>query len=248
MIYIWLRATTAWEDEAVFNAQMPAGFDQKVSLWNRTFNIPYHLFRHRVRQIAQLNHAQVKRACFACWEDIPDGALVVPVDDDDWLAPTLCEALEGACRAGTEGYYWPSSFLEVPIDWRHDIGKAVRELLPFFGPKWFCNTNSYAMVKSESAKPLCTDHVRASAWFKAHRKTGALRIGQRLSLMNRTLASQTSLAYKRPPFAKTRLVLSYSRYRRLYHKAVRTGLEWSKPYQVMMADLMSELHLREDRQ
>ena len=52
MIYLCIRQTTDWADEAAFRAQLPPLYAPTVQLWNDTFNIPYHLFRHRVRQIA----------------------------------------------------------------------------------------------------------------------------------------------------------------------------------------------------
>ena len=54
MFYIWVRATVDWEDEEAFLAQVRPEFDGKLVLWNATFTIPYHLFRHRVRRIADL--------------------------------------------------------------------------------------------------------------------------------------------------------------------------------------------------
>jgi hypothetical protein len=56
-------------------------------MWNQTFDLPYHVFRQRVRRIAELNLQRVENAVRARWDEIPDGALVAPVDDDDWFAP-----------------------------------------------------------------------------------------------------------------------------------------------------------------
>jgi hypothetical protein len=245
MIYIWVRATIDWSDETAFNAQIPDGFAEKVELWNRTFSIPYHLFRHRVRQIAQQNHSRIEGVSLAAWDDIPDGALVVPVDDDDWFSPSLGVALATSRDDSISGYYWPGKFLEIPIDWRHEMGKALRACIPFVGPKWFCNTNNYAMVKTPSAKPLLYKHVLASTWFKANRSARAKRIDQCMSIMNRTIASQTSLAYKRPPFTQRRIQLSYSRYRKLYRRPLKSELKWAEPYQAMMSDLMDDLRLQD---
>jgi len=94
MIYIWIRKTLDWEDEAAFRAQLPPHLIEPVELWNDCFKLPFHLFRARLRQIASLNRSRVDGVACAPWDAIPDGALVVPVDDDDWFAPTL-----GTCLA-----------------------------------------------------------------------------------------------------------------------------------------------------
>jgi len=244
MIYIWVRATIDWSDEAAFNAQIPDGFAEKVELWNSTFSMPYHLFRHRVRQIALQNHSRIKGVNLAAWEEIPDGALVVPVDDDDWFSPALGVILAASHDDSVLGYYWPGKFLEIPIDWRHEMGKALRTHIPFVGPKWFCSTNNYAMVKTPSSKPLLLSHVHASDWFRANRTTQVKRIDQSMSIMNRTLASQTSLAYKRPPFTHGKILVSYARYRKLYRRHLKSDLKWAEPYQAMMLELMDNMRLQ----
>jgi hypothetical protein len=121
-IYIWVRATADWSDEAAVNAQLPPAFAGKVALWNRTFSIPYHRFRHRLCEIAARNHAAIAGAVRAGWDEIPDGALVVPVDDDDWFAPDLAARLTAAWRPGVEGIHWARDFLQVPIDPVAEIG------------------------------------------------------------------------------------------------------------------------------
>ena len=89
-------------------------------------NVPFHVFRRRVREIAQLNHARVEGAVCADWEEIPNGALVLPVDDDDWFAPDAVRVLERGFDPGTTGYYWTSSWVERPINLRHSLRVTSR--------------------------------------------------------------------------------------------------------------------------
>src|SRR5262249_10505011 len=153
---------------------------------------------HEVRRIAESNLARVENAAVLPWDEIPDGALVAPVDDDDWFAPDLARALERAYDAQTLGYFWTSSFLEVPIDLGHRLGLLRRTLFPSTPPRWICTTNNYAVVKHRDAKPLLEKHTVASAHFAGVDAGRVRRLDGRLSVMNRTLASQTSLGFLRP--------------------------------------------------
>jgi hypothetical protein len=95
VVAIWVRKPVPWDDEGAFRAQIPDAFRRKVDVWNGTFTMPYHVFRGEVRRIAELNQDAVRGAARLDWEEIPDGALVLPVDDDDWFAPDIGEAWRG---------------------------------------------------------------------------------------------------------------------------------------------------------
>jgi hypothetical protein len=167
--------------------------------------------------------------------------VVVPVDDDDWFAPTLATALAGEWESGIGGYHWRSSFLEVPINLRSQAGQFRRWLQPDRPPTWLCATNNYAMLKQADSQTLLFDHSKASPWFEYRRGGAVKEINESLSLMNRTLGSTTAMRQKRPPFAREKLVLAWHRYRALYGKRVSPELAWSQPYQDMMGLLMEEL-------
>lgn len=240
-IYIWVRTSVDWQDESAFRAQLFPKVAQSVQLWNRTFRLPFHLFRHEVREIARLNLARIEGAVCAHWDAIPDGALVVPVDDDDWFAPELAAVLARELAPGMSGYHWPSRFLEIPIHLRHEADSFRRALLPGKAPFWLCATNNYALVKTPDNQALMQRHTRASEWFTARRGKSVKEIGVPLSLMNRTLGSTTALSYKRPPCARWKLLLACHRYRRLYGRVASPDLAWSQPYRDMMQRLMAAL-------
>jgi hypothetical protein len=241
MIYIWVRATLDWQDEAAFYAQLPPRLTAMVKLWNSTFKLPFHLFRHRVREIASLNHSRVEGALRAEWDAIPEGSLVVPVDDDDWFAPDLANTLAGEQESAISGYYWRSHFLEVPVHLRHQAGRIRRRLLPSTPAVYLCTTNNYALVKQPGVEMLLQKHTHASHWFESNLDMAVKKIDEPLSLMNRSLGSSTSLEQKRPPFARAKLLLAWHRYRYLYRQSNNPDLAWSQPYQEMMRELMEEL-------
>ena len=243
MIYICVRETTDWTNEAAFWAQLPPKFRPTIQIWNRTFNIPYHEFRHRLREIAQINLAAVRNAVCSDWNDVPDGALVLPVDDDDWFAEDVALAVEKAAEPAFAGYRWLSTFLEVPINLGHRLYLLKRKLL-HTPPKWICTTNNYAIVKTPDSQPLFRSHIRASEWFEQH-PARVKTIGGRWSVMNRTLASRTSLRLMRPetcrPIRLATLLRKYRRYQELYREPACSQLQWAQPYVRRMDELMREL-------
>jgi hypothetical protein len=239
MIYIWTRRAPKWEDWEAVQAQLPRQMTSKVELWNDTFNIPFHLFRHRVRQIAELNVSRVERAVSAPWDEIPDGSLVLPVDDDDWFAPHVATVLAAEHEARGTGYYWISRFIELPINFPHRLGLIRRRILPRTPPSRFVfTTNNYALPKEPETKLLLDRHAHASEVVEKGAAGPLKKLEQNLSVMNRTLGSQTSLAYVT---RRSQLIWKYHRYKALYRRLEMRELPWCRPYLEMMADLMDEL-------
>jgi hypothetical protein len=242
-ICIWIRRTVDWADEQAFLAQAPADLRPKVELWNATFTLPFHRFRQRVREIAELNHSRVDGAVVAEWDAIPEGTLVLPVDDDDWFAPDAAAVLGRELGPGAEGCYWTSRWVEVPTRAGHRVYLLRRRLLPWTPPKWVLTTNNYALRRTESAHALLDSHVKASRWLAAG--GGPLpRIERSLSLANRTLASRTTLRYELPAISRRALLRKFHRYRTLYDRPPPPDLAWSRPYLSAMSELMRELELR----
>jgi hypothetical protein len=243
VLYIWVRATVNWADEEEFRAQLRADFEPQVELWNATFDMPYHLFRAEVARIARLTHSRVAGAVCAHWDRIPEGGLVLPVDDDDWFAPHVGVVLESERHPDAAVYYWTSTFLEVPIDVRHRLDLIRRRVLRM-PPVWTCATNSYALVKGPDTETLHEDHSYASRWVDGAGAARSKRLAGRLSAMNRTLASQTTLGFRRPRIGRAHLIRKFLEYKLLYRRPQPSELAWLQPYTEMMSALMKRVNLR----
>jgi hypothetical protein len=235
VVRIWVRATLDYDDERAFEAQLVDRFREQVALWDSVFVMPYRVFRARVRAIARENLALVERAVCSSWEEIPEGALVLPCDDDDWFRPDVAAVIERELRPGVAGIRWRSSFLEVPINARHQLGKW-RERVHTPQPRYLCTTNNYALFASEGSKELLSRHVQASRWVAAQPNGSVRFLPERLSLMNRTLASQTSLGHLGRSIGRRRLLRKLARYRRLYERPLPAELRWAQPHAERMGE------------
>jgi hypothetical protein len=240
MIYIVVRRTTDWNDEAAFLAQVPTGFCPSVALWNETVSMPYHIFRRELSAIAGASWMAVTGATVVPLADVPPDGLVVPTDDDDWFAPHMAVSLEAARQDGVSGCYWRSDFIEVPISLGHRLGLIRKAIFPSTPPKWICTTNNYAVVNGPAAAPCVNSHVVASGWFTAHPEHVRW-LDAHLSVMNRTMASQTSF---RSVASRAAFRRKFRRYQVLYARPLPEALAWARPYVGKMADLMSGVRLR----
>jgi hypothetical protein len=146
------RKTLAWEDAAAVERELMDCLRPKVEVWNRTFNLEYREFRHRVKQIALSNWRAVRNAVVAAPQDAPPGALVVPVDDDDSFARSWPTSWGGEFDAEFPCYLWSHYTVEP----RRPIGERLRLAAWRLqgGRSLTCSTNNYAVIKSPEG-PAC---------------------------------------------------------------------------------------------
>jgi hypothetical protein len=237
-IYICIRRTIDWADERAVEAELLPEMRPKVAVWNAIFAMPYHVFRHRAKEIAARNLGAVAGVQIAPREEIPVGSVIVPVDDDDWFAPDLALHLQRAWTTETRGCYWRRFVLEART------GMRWRAL---FGRRWetdhsryMCGTNNYAVLNIDGWSKAVTGHTGASRLFEASSDEIA-HIPAMLSIQSRNISSQTVMGWRRPTITPGTLRRRFRRYRRLYAQADLPGeLGWAAPYMSMMAELMEE--------
>lgn len=246
-IHICLRQTVDWSYEAAFLTQLDPGFAPKVHIWNRTFSLPYHAFRLELRQLAQANIEAVAGAVRSPWDEVPEGGLVVPVDDDDWFSPQLVKIIQTAVTPDMVGLHWRQSALKVPINTGHRLRLLQRRLIPSMSPRWLCATNSY-LIRNGQVDPSCfISHVAASRWFPQQSPDRIRLLPKRLNLHHRSQASITSLNFGKPSISARQLRRRERSYSRLCRRsqALPEELGWAIPSQQRMDALMDRLWGRE---
>lgn len=245
-IYICVRKTLDWSDEALVRSQIRPRFRPKLDTWNATLDPPYHRFRQRLKELAELNHSRVEGATRADFDQVPPGALVVPVDDDDWFAPDLSQRLLSAYDPALDGYHWRRELIEPPrrAEVRRRRWRWLRPWRPIRRDHYTCLTNNYALRSQPEFAPLALSHKRASEHFDAHPSRVRF-VAATLGIQNRNMASQTSLTWKRPHIDRDELVAVYQRYRDLYAGwKLAPELSWARPYVDGMAELMAQVRVR----
>ena len=247
-IFVCTRRTLDWCDEGHVEANILPEFRSKFELWNATFEMSYAAFRARLKAIAQQNLAQVEGATLTGLGEIagPD-ALIVPIDDDDWLAPSLPAEIRRAlgrdpARRERAGVYWTREFLSPTRRPRRFEGWLRQKPKP---GRWTCYTNNYAVRSGlPDFESLARNHVHASGFFDAE-PGRVLRIPKTLAIQNRNLASQTALGWGQPAIDREFLVETYESYRRFYADSrLRRSLRWAQPCIDGMAELMEDLQLQ----
>lgn len=251
-IYVCVRRTLDWSDEAHVAANILPRFRSRFELWNGTFAMSYAAFRLRLRQIAASNLDRLEGTRVAGFEEaVAAGragadAWIVPIDDDDWLAPGLPaglrETLAGAREPGRcFGIYWIREVIAPPGRRR----RLKHWLHPRRRGRFTCHTNDYALHSGcDDLEALFRSHVRASEAFDAA-PDRVLELPRLLAIQNRNLASQTALGWRQESMDRDELLERYRAYRRFYAGwRLRGELRWAQPCVDAMAELMDELRPR----
>jgi hypothetical protein len=238
-VYICIRRTLDWHDETLVQANLRPSFRPKFEVWNATLDPPYHLFRVRLKQIAQANLAQVANALRAPLEEIPRGAVVIPVDDDDWLCPELADRLAARYDPRAAGYLWIRTVVEPPVPLRIRLWSRLRRRKAST-----CATNNYAISNRPELADLVYRHVMAGRYFDAN-GSRIKRVPGILSIQNRNVSSQTAMGWRRPSITRDELVRSVHRYRTFYASHVLPEeLGWARPCMARMNELMEQIRVK----
>ena len=251
LLHICVRRTLPWHDEAAVAASLDPIVRSRVELWNDTFQLTYAAFRHRMTQIAHQSWSRVEQAQVTALEQIPPGALVAPVDDDDWFSPELGRRLLAERSASLHGYHWNRYVLETPRRPRR---------WPFARPRrstdtsrYTCSSNNYAVLNRPELKPAIESHVAASGIFDAEPRR-VKHVDASLSLQCRNLASRSALGSGRrftkpgpapPPLSREALLEKLRRQREFYDRLrLPSDVAWAKPSAAAVAELLREMRLK----
>ena len=240
-LYICVRSTLPWHDEAAVAAALVPELRQPVEMWNAIFDLRYARFRVRLMEIAQLNLGRVENAKVARLEEVPPGALVVPVDDDDWFSPELAHRLLAEGRPNAQGFHWNRYNLEPPRrkrSWSWTHRRRTRDTSPHT-----CGTNNYAVRNLPELRRAVTNHVWASRHFDAN-VSRVTRLEASLSVQNRSLASRSRLVGAGTAMTRDALIEKSRRYQRFYDRSrLPPEVAWAQPYVAAMAELMHSIRL-----
>lgn len=232
-VYICIRRTLDWRDGVASTARLRPDLRPKVKVWNSTLDPPYHVFRQRLKEIAEANLAQVENAVRAPLAEIPPGAIVIPVDDDDWLAPELPDRLAEQYDPAARGYLWIRHLIEPRV--------RLRTRVWYWLWSWrasTCGSNNYAVPCRAEVAELVYSHTRAGRYFDVNRSR-IKRMARILCVQNRNLGSQTAMAWHRPLLTREELVENLHRYRGLYAShQLPDEVGWARPCVAQMDELM----------
>ena len=241
-LYLCVRSTLPWHDEAAVAAALVPELRAPVELWNAIFDLRYAAFRIRLIEIAQRNLGRVESAKVARFDEVPPGALVVPVDDDDWFSPELAHRLLTAGKPDARGYHWNRYNLEPPRrtrrwSWTHR--RRTRDTSPHT-----CGTNNYAVRNLPELRTAVTNHVWASGYFDAN-VGGVKRLDASLSVQNRNLASRSRLVGPGIELTRGSLIEKFRRYQKFYARLrLPPEVTWAQPDVAAMAELMHSIRLQ----
>ena len=240
---ICVRSTLPWHDEAAAGAALVPELRQKVALWNECFSLRYAAFRVRLIEIAQRNWSRIENAKLVRREELAPGALLVPVDDDDWFAPDLAQHVLAADAPPLEGLHWKRYILELP---RHSRRLPwLRARRPPDTSPHTCGSNNYAIRNLPGLARGITNHVWASEHFDAH-PARVKHVDASLSVQNRNLASRSGLGgQRRLEITRDELIERFRRHRSLYDRLrLPPEVAWAQGCVAEMAELMGSIHLR----
>ncbi|HEY8154291.1 MAG TPA: hypothetical protein VII72_09210 [Myxococcota bacterium] len=253
-LHICVRRTLPWDDEEAVAAALDPAARPMVELWNATFNLRYPAFRSRLTRIARESWSRIEDAKLTPRAELPPGALVAPVDDDDWFSPEIASRLLAERHPSRQGFHWNRYIVEAPR--RRRRWPWARSRRAADTSRYTCGSNNYAVRNLPALSAALGGHVVASRVFDAN--PGLVRhLDASLSIQSRSLASQSAFEMSgrrarkstpgQPAPEPTRDVLlgMYRSHRGFYdHLRLPSEVAWAQPYVAAMAELMHELRLK----
>lgn len=170
-----------------------------LGIWDRTFRMGYIEYRHRMAEIAKQNHADTGclvlrgHEAFSRWyTESDEDAIIVPVDDDDWLSPTLADVAK-EFEPKTQVVVWKTTVLHSLTKHFYGVSEGFK-----------LNSNNWAIRKSllkrfddkTARHTVLLSHFHADNFIKKHVGDGLKRLQSRHSVYNRHLASLSFLRQK----------------------------------------------------
>ncbi len=240
-LYICIRRTLPWHDEEAVAAGLAKDLRAKVPIWNACFSVRFPAFRVRLMQIAQENLSRIENAKLVRHAEIPAGALMVPVDDDDWFSPELANVLLAEGNSAPHGYHWTPFILEAPR--RKQRWPWARTYRATDTSSHTCGSNNYAIRNLPELAEGIRSHVWAGQHFDAN--LGRVkRLEANLSVQNRNFASRSGLDRHKLELSREQLIARFERYRSLYDRLrLPPEVAWAQPCVAAMAELMRSVRI-----
>ena len=167
-IVLGVRTYNDWKNRRHANNWAQSGqLKQKQrEWWKQTFSMPYEDYRHSLSCIARENWARIEGldsiVNLQTWKHqlFPE-AILIPIDDDDWLHPQLLPQIRASLDHSTHAICWQADRLFC-------TKTQAYQSHPWGSRKVF-NTNGYALlpryrkyVTSTRMNKSIQDHMRAS--------------------------------------------------------------------------------------
>jgi len=120
-VYLWIRRTKKYLDGEIDDClrRNKKQFVRNVCVWNLFFKMDYFTFRRKLSEISSLTYLPNNFDEIFHYEDWDrlgksDKALLVPIDEDDWVHPNLVETLKSFTIDGDNLLRWKT--ININID------------------------------------------------------------------------------------------------------------------------------------
>jgi len=113
-IVLGIRYHSDWlAGENQFKLHWIKDWPERMIWWSEVFSMPYNLYRNSLQQIARRNWSRIEGldsiVCLHSWPpEFFHDAIIIPIDDDDWLDPGICRFIRGEVDEQLASVSWRS--------------------------------------------------------------------------------------------------------------------------------------------